>query len=71
MLKSRYLRNEFRNTTLKRVLKGSESWSPTKGDQQKLKIFEGKVLKNIYRSIRENEGWRIKYSYELYDLYCP
>jgi hypothetical protein len=56
MLKSRYLKNEFRNTILKNVLNGSESWSPTKGDQQKLRIFERKVPRNIYGPIRENEG---------------
>jgi hypothetical protein len=64
MLKPEYLKNktksEFRNTILKRVL--------TKGDQQKLRVFERVLLRNIYGSTRENEGWRIKYNYELYDL---
>jgi hypothetical protein len=34
-----------------------------------LRIFERKVLRRIYGPTREKEGWRIKDSHELYDLY--
>jgi hypothetical protein len=38
-------------------------------DEEKLRIFERKVLRRIYGPTREKERWRIKYSHELYDLY--
>jgi hypothetical protein len=73
MLKSRYLKRETKgkpyDTTLKPVLiYGSESWTITKADEEKLRIFERKVLRRIYRPTREKEEWRIKYNHELYDL---
>jgi hypothetical protein len=50
---------------------GGESWTPTKWDEQKLRASERKVLRKIYGPIRQKEGWRIKYNYELFDRHCP
>jgi hypothetical protein len=62
MLKSRYLRRETKgklyNTILKPVLiYGIASWTLTKGDEEKLRIFERKILRRIYGPTREKEGW--------------
>jgi hypothetical protein len=62
MLKSRYLKRETKgklyNTILKPVLiYGSENWTLTKGYEEKLRIFERKVLRIIYGPTREKEGW--------------
>jgi hypothetical protein len=51
------------------LIYGSESWTLTKGDEEKLRIFERKVLRRIYGPTREKEELRIKYNHELYDLY--
>jgi hypothetical protein len=41
-----------------------------KWDEQNLRTFKRKVLlRKIYGPTREKEGRRIKYNYELYDLY--
>jgi hypothetical protein len=69
-LRTRHLKRETKgklhNTTLKPVLiYGSGRWTLTKGDEEKLRIFERKVLRRIYGPTREKEGWRII----LYDLY--
>jgi hypothetical protein len=61
-LNSRYLKNETKrklsNTILKPVpLYWIESWTRTKGDEQKLRAFQRKVLKKIYGPTREKEGW--------------
>jgi hypothetical protein len=73
MLKSRYLKRETKgklyNTILKAVLiYGSESWTLTKGDEERFRILERKVLRRIYGPTREKEGWQLKYNHELYDL---
>jgi hypothetical protein len=47
---------------------GSENWTLTKGEEEKLRIFERKVLRRIYGPTREKEGWQIKYNHELYNL---
>jgi hypothetical protein len=49
------------------VLYGSESWSLTKADEEKLRIFE-RILRRIYGPTCESGVWRIKYSDELYSL---
>jgi hypothetical protein len=61
---------KLHNTTLKPVLiHWSESWTLTKRDEEKFRIFKRKVLRIIYGPTREKEGWRIKYNNELYNLY--
>jgi hypothetical protein len=51
------------------VLYGSESWTLTKAEEEKLRIFERRILRKIYGPTCENGVWRIKYNDELYGLY--
>jgi hypothetical protein len=51
------------------ILYGSESWILTKTEENKLKIFEMKILRKIYGPISENGNWRSRYNHELYQLY--
>jgi hypothetical protein len=51
------------------VLYGSESWTLTKADEEKLRIFGRRILRRIYGHACENGVWRIKYNVELYSLY--
>jgi hypothetical protein len=51
------------------VLYGSESWTLTKADEEKLRTFERRILRSIYGPTCENCVWRIKYNDELYGLY--
>jgi hypothetical protein len=51
------------------VLYGSESWTFTKRDEEKLRIFERRILRRIYGPTCEYGVWRIKYNDELYSLY--
>jgi hypothetical protein len=62
MLKSRYLKwktwGKLCNTTVKPVLvSGSEHWTLTERDGQKLRTFERKVLRQLYRTPIEKDGW--------------
>jgi hypothetical protein len=49
------------------ILYGSESWTLTKTEENKLKIFERKILRNTYGPISENGNWRSRYNHELYE----
>jgi hypothetical protein len=51
------------------ILYGNESWTLTKADEEKLKIFKRSILGNIYGPTRENGVWRIKYNDEPHSLY--
>jgi hypothetical protein len=51
------------------VLYGTESWTFTKADEEKLRIFERRILRSIYGPTCEDGIWRIKYNDELYSLY--
>jgi hypothetical protein len=51
------------------VLYGSESWTLTKLNEDKLKIFEREILRNIYGPSYVNGVWRIRYNDELYKLF--
>jgi hypothetical protein len=48
---------------------GSESWTLTKADEEKLRTFESSIVRRIYGPTRENGVYRIKYNDELYALY--
>jgi hypothetical protein len=37
---------------------GSENWSLRREDENMLRIFEGRILKRIYGSNKENAFWR-------------
>jgi len=47
------------------VTYGSETWTLTKSDQNLLRIFERKILRKMYRPIREGDIWRIRNNEEL------
>lgn len=46
----------------------SEIWTLTKGDMALLGRFERKVLRKIYGTMFEDNAWKIRYNYELYQL---
>jgi hypothetical protein len=48
---------------------GCESWSLTKNEENKINIFERKILRKIYGQTNDNGVWRIRYNQELYGLY--
>ena len=51
------------------VTYGSETWTLTKQDEEKLLVFERKILRKIYGAIKEGEEWRIRMNHELQALY--
>jgi hypothetical protein len=66
----RETKGKLYTTLLKPVLThilvyGSESWILTKGDEQNLGTFEGRVLRKYYAPTKGKEGWTIKYRYGL------
>jgi hypothetical protein len=50
------------------VLYGSESWTLTKADLDKLRISERRIVRKVYSPTWENGVCRIKYNYELNNL---
>ena len=61
----------YRSIILTVILFGCEIWSLTLTERQRLRVFENRVLRNIYGA--EGLGvigeWRRIHSEELYDLY--
>jgi hypothetical protein len=51
------------------VLYGSDSWTLTEAGDEKLSVFERRILRRLYGPTCENGGWRTKYNDELYSLY--
>jgi hypothetical protein len=47
------------------VTYGSENWTFTKSDENLLRIFERKILRNIHGPIQEGHIWRIRHNEEL------
>ena len=53
-------------TIIRRVLPyGSETWTLTKTDENKLRTFENKVLRQIYGPVYDGY-WRRRYNIELH-----
>jgi len=48
---------------------GCETWSVTKGDEEKLLIFERKILRRIYGPIYENGDYQIRTNGKIYQLF--
>jgi hypothetical protein len=48
---------------------GSQAWVTNKCDENKLNIFERKILRKIFGAVREGDHWRARYNNELYGLY--
>jgi hypothetical protein len=47
------------------VMYGSECWTLSQSDEQKLDVFERKVLQKIYGPIQYSDIWRSRYNSEL------
>ena len=47
----------------------SEKWTLSKTNEWRLSLFERKVLRCIFGAKQENETWRKRYSYELYETF--
>jgi hypothetical protein len=51
------------------VTYGCEAWTLTDRDEQHLRIFECRILKNIFGPVQNEDGsWRIRMNYELNQL---
>jgi hypothetical protein len=53
------------------VLSGCETWSLTPWEEQRLRLFENKVLRRIFGPKREDimGGWRKVYNEKLHNLF--
>jgi hypothetical protein len=53
------------------VLYGCESWSLTLREEDKLRVFENRVLRRIFgpKRVGVKERWRKLHNEELYNLY--
>ena len=51
------------------LLYGGETWTLTIPQMQRLRSFENRILRKIYGPICEEGLWRIRYNFELYQLY--
>jgi hypothetical protein len=53
------------------VLYGCETWSLTLKEEYRLRVFENRVLRRIFRPKRDEVTgeWRRLHNEELYDLY--
>jgi hypothetical protein len=51
------------------VTDGCEAWTLTNRDEQHLRIFERRILREIFGPVQNEDGsWRIRMNYELKDL---
>jgi hypothetical protein len=51
------------------VTYGCEAWTLTNRDEQRLRIFERRVLRKIFGPVQNEDGpWRIRMNYELNEL---
>jgi hypothetical protein len=61
----------YRNVVLPAVLYGCETWSFTLREEQRLRVFENRVVRRIFgpRTDRVTGEWRRLHNEELTDLY--
>jgi len=61
----------YRTIILFIVLYGCETWSLTLREERKLRVFENRVLRKIFRPKRDEVTgeWRMLHNEELNDLY--
>jgi hypothetical protein len=64
--------NIYRTVILPVVLYGCETWSLTLREDRKLRVFENRVLRVIFRAKRDEVTgeWRKLHNEELNYLYC-
>ena len=62
----------YRNIILPVVLYGCETWSLTLREERRLRMFENRVLRRVFRPKRDEVTgeWRKIHNEELNDLYC-
>lgn len=48
---------------------GCESWTLVKKEEQRLRVFERKVLRRIFGPVKEGGEWRRRYNEEIRRLY--
>ena len=62
----------YRTVILPTVVYGCETWSPTLKEEQRLMVFENRVLREtvVGKSGEMTADWRKLHSEELCDLYC-
>ena len=70
MLKSKIIKRSAKMQIYKTLIRpavtyGSKTWTPTKSDENLLRIFERKILRKIYGPIQGGDMWRIRYNEEL------
>jgi len=47
----------------------SETWTVSKANERRLGLFERKVLRYIFEAKQENEIWRKRHNYKLYEIF--
>ena len=54
------------------VLDGCETWTVTLRDEHRLRVFQNRVLREIFGAKRDGVTgvWRRLHDEELYELYC-
>jgi hypothetical protein len=75
ILKSRNISRQTKFSLYKTLIRpvliyGAESWNSTEEENEKLGVFERKVLRTIIGPLRLEEGvYRIRYNHELYQIF--
>jgi hypothetical protein len=60
----------YKTVILPVVLYGFKSWSLTLGEEQRLRVFENRVLRKVFGPKREEDrSWRKLHNDELHSLY--
>ena len=61
----------YRAVILTVVLYGCEAWSPTVGEEDRLRVFENRLLRKVFGSkrVKVTGEWRILHKEVFYDLY--
>jgi hypothetical protein len=59
----------YKTLTRQVVLSGYDNWTHKQADEEKLSMSERKTSGKIYGPSCVNGVWRIKYNYELHNLY--
>jgi hypothetical protein len=59
---------ERKSVVNKEVYYGAETWTQTAVEENALGMLEGKIIRRIYRSVTENNIYRIRYKEEINTL---